>query len=99
MNFRLNLGAALLLPICVVAPVLGQVGRGILAGSVSDGQGSVLQGAKVTADPGGATVLSDQTGQFTLSGLAAGEYTVTVAYTGFSPSEQKVTLVAGQSAH
>lgn len=92
-----SLGAVSLLLVSIAIPGSGQTGRGTLTGSVTDAQGGVLQGAKISVDPGGATVLSDQTGQFTLSGLVAGDYTVTVTYTGFSPSVQKVTLVVGQS--
>ncbi|MDP9038471.1 MAG: TonB-dependent receptor [Acidobacteriota bacterium] len=69
-----------------------------MTGSVVDAQGGVLQGAKVRVDPGGATVLSNQVGQFEITGLPAGDYTVTVTYSGFSDLAQKVTLTGGQSA-
>ena len=98
MDLRKSIGVISLLLVYAVAPALSQTGRGTLTGSVADTRGAVLQGAKISVDPGGATALSDQTGQFTLSGLAAGETTVTVTYAGFSPSVQKVTLIAGQSA-
>src|ERR1035441_4359219 len=96
MDLRKSIGVISLLLVYAVAPALSQTGRGTLTGSVADTRGAVLQGAKISGDPGGATALSDQTDQFTLSGLAAGETTVTVTYAGFSPSVQKVTLIAGQ---
>ena len=83
--------------VCAATPAFSQAARGTLTGTVADIQGSVLQGAKITVDPGRATILSDQTGQFALTGLGAGEYTVTITYAGFSPSVQKITITPGQS--
>jgi TonB-dependent receptor len=88
----------LLLLMCVASPGWAQTGRGALSGVVVDAQGGALQGAKVVADPGGSSALSDAQGQFTLNGLGAGEYDVTVSYAGFAPFTKKVTVVAGQSA-
>ncbi len=80
------------------APSLAQAGRGTLTGSVTDAQGVVLQGAQVTLDPGGASTISDATGQFAFTGLAAGDYTVTITYSGFATSTQKASLTATQGA-
>jgi TonB-dependent receptor len=98
MNFINRLGAIAVV-VCAGVSAQAQTGRGTLTGTVVDGMGDVLQGAKVALDPGGATALSDQTGQFAMTGLAAGEYTVTVTYAGFAAYQQKVTVVGGQSAH
>jgi Carboxypeptidase regulatory-like domain len=65
---------------------------------VVDVQGRALQGAKVVADPGGSSALSDAQGQFTLNALSAGDYDVTISYAGFATFTQKVTVAAGQSA-
>jgi TonB-dependent receptor len=83
---------------CVASPGRAQTGKGALSGVVVDAQGGALQGAKVVADPGGSSALSDAQGQFTLNGLSAGDYNVTVSYAGFAPFTKKVTVVAGQSA-
>ena len=96
MNFTRSLGAIVLIAACAGLPALSQTGRGTLTGTVVDGQGSILQGAKVVLDPDGATALSDQTGQFAMTGLAAGAYTVTITYAGFTPFVQKVTVAGGQ---
>jgi TonB-dependent receptor len=95
---RIATGVGILL-VCASWPAMAQTGRGTLAGSVADAQGSVLQGAKVKVEPGGATALSNQTGQFEFTGLPAGAYTVSISYTGFSDFTQQATVVAGQAAH
>src|SRR5260370_205535 len=64
-------------------PSFAQSGRGTVAGSVADAQGGGLQGAKITLDPGGATSLSDVTGQFTVNNVASGDYALTVSYSCF----------------
>ena len=76
---------------------LSQSGRGTLTGSVLDAKGGVLQGARITLDPSGASTTSDPTGQFAFTGIAAGDYTATVDYAGFSAFTQKVTIAASQS--
>jgi TonB-dependent receptor len=82
--------------IFVGASALAQTGS--VAGTVVDVQGRALQGAKVVADPGEATALSDVQGQFTLNGLSAGDYNVTITYAGFAPYSKQVTVASGQSA-
>ena len=74
----------------------GQAGRGTVTGSVTDAQNGVLYGAQITLDPGGATYVSDQSGDFTATNLAPGDYTLTVVYSGFNNFTQKVTVGAGQ---
>jgi len=75
-----------------------QTGRGTLTGSVADTQGAALQGVRVTLDPGNAAAVTDATGQFTVLGVAAGQYTVSASYAGFAPFSKTVTITAGQSA-
>ena len=94
---RLSYVGAVVLMVCMmVQGAMGQTGRGTLIGSIQDPQGGSLQGATVTADPGAAKGLSDATGQFTLTSLPAGEYTVSVSYAGFDASTAKATITAGQ---
>jgi len=87
-----------LLFLCIASPGWAQTGKGALSGFVVDAQGRALQGAKVVADPGGSSATSDAQGQFTLNGLSAGDYDVTVSYAGFAPFTKKVTVMTGQSA-
>ena len=75
----------------------GQNGPGTLTGSVTDSQGAALQGVRVTLNPGSAAAITDATGQFTLIGVAAGQYTVSASYAGFTPSTSIVRVVPGKS--
>ena len=76
---------------------LAQTGRGNLTGSVTDAGGRALQGAEVRLDPGAATARTDVQGQYTFLGLAAGQYTVTVTYSGFDVLTQTVAITGGGS--
>jgi hypothetical protein len=64
----------------------GQVsGAGTINGIVSDiGSGARVSGATVTG--GGQTATTDDRGQFTLAGLAAGTVQLTITKTGYAPS-------------
>ncbi|HEY0701935.1 MAG TPA: TonB-dependent receptor [Candidatus Acidoferrales bacterium] len=75
-----------------------QNGKGSISGYVTDAGGGVLQGAAVSAQPGGYSTVSDTQGQFTIGNLAPGEYTVTVSYSGFAVFTSKVKLAADQKA-
>src|SRR6266566_6204601 len=75
----------------------GQTGKGAISGYVADSAGAALQGARVEVQPTGMVAVTNGQGEFTISGLAPGEYTVTVKYVGFSPHSSNVTVVAGQA--
>ena len=89
------LGVSLLL--CNGTAARAQRGSGIITGTVMDVQGQMLQGARVQIDPGDQTALSDRTGQFTITGVAAGSYSATVSYSGFASYKGSVTVAAGQT--
>jgi len=76
-----------------------QSGRGVIVGRVKDVAGAVLQGAKIDLEPKAASAASDIVGEFTITDLAPGSYTVTVSYVGFAPFSNKVNVTAGQTAH
>jgi TonB-dependent receptor len=76
-----------------------QAQTGGVAGKVTDSGGGILQGAKVTVDPGGANAVSDAQGQFLVTGLAPGTYTVTISYVGFSTSTKTIAVSAAQVAN
>jgi TonB-dependent receptor len=73
--------------------------RGAIAGTVKDSTGAVLPGARVELQQKGPSAVSDAQGQFLISNLAAGDYTVVVSYLGFSAFSTTATVAAGQIAH
>jgi TonB-dependent receptor len=81
-----------------VSMALAQTNKGRIDGRVADSSGSALQGAQVTLQPGGFSAVSDQVGEFTVADVAAGDYTISVSYIGFSDFSSKVTVTAGQTA-
>jgi TonB-dependent receptor len=95
----------LLLTSAVILTLLGptsafaQQRNGTITGTVTDTSQAILPGATVKLDPGNASVVSDGQGQFTITNVAPGTYTVTVDYVGFSPSKANVVVAAGQLAH
>jgi len=88
---------ALLVSCFLKVPAEGQSGKGAISGRVVDSGGAVLQGARVELQPGGASAVTSQQGEFTISNLASGEYTVTVNYVGFASFSNKATVTAGQA--
>ncbi len=95
MNSR-QIVCSVILTSSLVVSAAAQTGKSSLNGAVSDGQGSALQGAQISVDPGNTTAVTDAKGQFTITALNAGEYTVSVKYSGFETNTRKVTLAAGQ---
>jgi Carboxypeptidase regulatory-like domain len=76
---------------------------GNLTGQVADPSGAVIPQAALTVTSAGGTSrtgTSDASGQYTISGLPPGVYTVTVQAGGFSPfTSQPVRITAGQTQH
>lgn len=75
--------------------MLGQA-AGTVSGRVVDSVGAVLPGARVTV--GQRSVVSNELGEWTISGVPAGSYDVTVTYVGFDAFTGKVTVESGQAA-
>ncbi|MDP9159369.1 MAG: TonB-dependent receptor [Acidobacteriota bacterium] len=85
---------------CVLAqiPVLAQSDRGSISGSVKDSTGAVLPGARVEVQPSGPSAVTDAQGQFTLSNLRQGPYTLAISYVGFSSTSISAQVSGGQTA-
>jgi len=77
--------------------VFAQAPRASISGTVSDSSKAVIRGARVVVTPGGAVATTNGAGQFTLSGLTPGAYTVSITFTGFRPLAKSVTLAPGQA--
>ena|GEM_PF-1126552 len=68
----------------VLVPLTLTVESGTLQGRVTEiGSGVPINGALVTADPGGFTTLTDMNGDYSYDPPAYGDYTVTVAAFGY----------------
>jgi iron complex outermembrane receptor protein len=93
--FRL---AAILVTVLLLALPAGAQSPGRITGVVRDESGAGLPGVQVTAtDAQGAThtATTDSTGNYMVTDLKPGAYTVTVSVQGFEPMTRKVTVSAG----
>jgi TonB-dependent receptor len=77
-------------------PVSAQSGKGAVTGTVKDSGGSILSGALVELLPLGRKVVSDDAGQFRITDVPAGEYTLSVSYVGLAVANLPVVVTAGQ---
>src|SRR5215469_12874220 len=65
--------------------VAQQLEKGTVAGTAKDSGGSTLQGAIVQLNPAGKQVVTDTQGQFRITDIVPGSYTLTASYVGFAP--------------
>ena len=73
--------------------------KGAITGQVTDSSGGVLKGAQISLEPLSINVVSDVQGQFFISNLDPGSYTLTISYVGFAPFTKTVDLAANQTAN
>src|SRR5437868_3965093 len=96
-TWALTLGFAVLF--LITASTWAQSFRGSIHGIVSDPSGSVIVGAKITAQSVATgqqrEAATGQDGGYVLAELPAGEYTVRVESAGLSSSAQKVQVDVG----
>jgi protocatechuate 3,4-dioxygenase beta subunit len=73
--------------------------RGVVVGAVADTDGGPLPGARIEIDGPNrpAPEKSGGMGFFLFTGLAAGEYTVTVSHPDFGSAAQRVLVRPGQT--
>ncbi|MFC5863262.1 carboxypeptidase regulatory-like domain-containing protein [Acidicapsa dinghuensis] len=72
---------------------------GTISGTITDQEGALVPGAKVTITRDGAapvTVTADEMGRFTVPGLAPGKYTVEAESLGFSKASKVLVVAAGK---
>jgi TonB-linked SusC/RagA family outer membrane protein len=71
-------------------------GTGTISGTIADSTGVPIPNARITVDGATKAATSGSTGEFTLTGMAAGTYTVRARLIGFLEQSQSVTVTAGQ---
>src|SRR6202521_3031911 len=76
--------------------IAAQEHKGTITGRVLDMNQGALMGARVGLQPTGSTVVSDDQGQFTISDMPPGKYTLAVLYMGFAPFSKEVTVTSGE---
>jgi TonB-dependent receptor len=76
-----------------------QTGRGTITGTVRDSRGLELTSALIELQPWGKRVATDDQGQFRITDVPPGEYTLTTSYVGFKPFTTSVKVDAGQTAN
>ncbi len=84
---------------CLWPATVRAQGKGTIAGTVMDSSKSVLPGALIEVQGSDKRVVSDAQGQFRITDLAPGQYTLNVSYVGFAPFTKTVTVEGGQEAN
>src|SRR5580698_2650818 len=84
--------------VCAPAVSFAQEQKSTITGHVTDPSHAVIQNARIVIIPGDKVANSNDQGDFTVSGLAPGTYTVIASREGFAESKKTVTVVAGQNA-
>jgi outer membrane cobalamin receptor len=82
--------------VAAATPLAGQ-DSGSVSGTVRDTAGTPIAGAEVRVLATGSAALTDSAGRYRLARVPAGEQTLRVARIGFYPTQQRRTLIAGDS--
>src|SRR5579872_5836629 len=88
---------ALLFSFFYLTPAMAQDRKGTITGQVTDVSHGVLRGARVELAPKGQPVTTDSQGQFTISNLDPGAYTITISFVGMAPYTTQATVTAGEN--
>src|SRR5258707_2980765 len=79
----------------VSSSCVAQGGKGVVKGRIVDSSGGVLQGAKILIEPGDIERVTDTQGEFTITGMDAGTYTVLVSFVGLDDYSGSIEVKAG----
>lgn len=94
----LVLWLALALLLCVFPRQASAQSRGAIAGTVSDPNGKVLQGAQIAVTNPALTANTNEQGRYYINDIAPGTYNLTITYIGLTPFTRTVTVGPGQTA-
>ena len=97
-NWAARTAGLLLCLILFATAAVAQAGKGQVAGTVTDTSGAVLNGARINLEPLGKSALTNERGQYSLTGVAPGHYALTVEFAGFQPFRKEMDVSAGQTA-
>src|ERR1700732_566134 len=86
---------ALMSKLVWISPAAGQEREATVAGIARDSSKSPLQGALVRLDPGGKRAVTDNQGQFRITDVDPGDYTLSVSYVGLASFTQSLKVDAG----
>jgi TonB-dependent receptor len=78
---------------------LAQGQKGAISGIVTDDSGAVLKGAQITIESPVFNTVSDEQGRFYINDVAAGNYTLTISYVGFTKFVQSVSVPPGPATN
>jgi len=73
-----------------------QQSRGSIAGIVTDSAKAILQGARVELAPIGKQAVSDNQGEFSITDLPSGSYTLTISFVGLAPFTREIAVSGGE---
>ncbi len=97
---RVRIVLALITLLTIAAAVGAQTTTGTISGRVLDAQGLALPGATVTAKSpnlqGSREAVTSENGDYILTGLPSGPYTITVTLSGFQTHTRNVVLAPTQ---
>jgi carboxypeptidase family protein len=86
----------------IVPPAMGQAVTATLSGKITDSSGGSVAKTNITisntATGFSRTAQSSDTGEYSIPSLPAGEYKLTVEFTGFRGQTKDITLQVGQTA-
>ncbi|MGI9070284.1 MAG: carboxypeptidase regulatory-like domain-containing protein, partial [Bryobacteraceae bacterium] len=77
---------------------IAQSSSGTITGTAKDSAGSALQSALVKLDPLARQAVTDSQGEFRMTDVPPGDYTVTVSYVGFAQFTKTVKVEGGEVA-
>src|SRR3984957_4143396 len=101
MSYKFSYWLVLIATLCASlwpASAAAQTGGGTVAGTAKDSGGAVLSSALIELQPLGKKVVSDDQGQFRMTDVPVGEYTLTASYVGLATFSTTVKVDAGQTA-
>src|SRR6202163_4516457 len=77
----------------------GQSGKGIITGTAKDSPVAALSSTLIELQPAGRKVVSDDQGQFRITEVPSGQYTLSATYVGLNAFSTTVKVQAGQTVN